>query len=110
MKSHFSLRSLSLAAALLGLVAIAGTAGGCAATRTSDSTGQYVDDAGITTKVKTALLNDASVKSLEIKVETMKGVVQLSGFVDNSEEKSAAARDASAVSGVKDVSNNLIVK
>jgi len=50
------------------------------------------------------------VKSFEIKVETMKGVVQLSGFVDTSDQRSAAGRDAAAVRNVKDVRNNLIVK
>jgi osmotically-inducible protein OsmY len=89
---------------------IGGIAGGCAATSTRDSTGQYVDDTVITTKVKSALLGDKAVKSFEIKVVTFKKVVQLSGFVDTSEQKSAAGNDASAVAGVKDVENNLIVK
>ena len=79
-------------------------------TRTHDSTGEYVDDTGITTKVKAALLRDDAVKSFEIKVETMKGVVQLSGFVDNGDQKEAASRDAASVAGVASVSNNLIVK
>jgi hyperosmotically inducible protein len=96
--------------ALLGILTIGSLAGGCAATSTSDSTGGYVDDATITAKVKTALLKDDDVKSFEIKVETMKGVVQLSGFVDNSDQKDAAKRDAAAVPGVSDVKNDLIVK
>ncbi len=86
------------------------TTGGCAATPTSDSTGQYVDDTTITTKVKAALLGDDAVKSFQIKVETVKGVVQLSGFVDTDDEKSAAVKDATAVPGVKDVSDDIIVK
>jgi osmotically-inducible protein OsmY len=69
-----------------------------------------VDDTTITTKVKSALLGDDAVKSFEIGVETTKGVVQLSGFVDNSDQKSAAEKDASSVTGVKDVKNSLIVK
>ena len=60
---------------------------GCAGSPTQDSTGQYVDDSAITTKVKAALLNDEAVKSFEIHVTTFKGVVQLSGFVDNSDQK-----------------------
>jgi hyperosmotically inducible protein len=96
--------------ALTGALALAGFAGGCASTPTSDSTGQFVDDTAITTKVKAALLADDAVKSFEIKVETVKGVVQLSGFVDNSIQKSAAARDAAAVADVKDVANDIIVK
>jgi len=95
---------------LIGALALGGLTGGCAATPTSDSTGQYVDDTAITTKVKAALLGDSAVKSFEIKVETVKGVVQLSGFVDTSDQKSAAGNDASAVPGVKDVKNDLIVK
>jgi len=89
---------------------IGGIAGGCAATSTRDSTGQYVDDTVITTKVKSALLGDKAVKSFEIKVVTFKKVVQLSGFVDTSDQKSAAGKDAAAVAGVTDVKNNLIVK
>jgi hyperosmotically inducible protein len=106
MKSVLTLRRL------VGLLALTGALGlgGCAATQTHDSTGQYVDDTGITAKVKTALLKDDLVKSFEIKVETMKGVVQLSGFVDNATQKAAAGADASSVPGVSNVSNNLIVK
>jgi hyperosmotically inducible protein len=98
------LRILTLAVALCGFGA------GCAETRTSDSTGQYVDDSAITAKIKTALLGDDLVKSFEIKVETVKGVVQLSGFVDNANQKSAAERDAASVQGVKSVDNSLVVR
>ena len=101
------LSSLVAVGSFLGLCAFSN---GCAETRTHDSTGQYVDDTGITAKVKTALLKDDLVKSFEITVSTMKGVVQLSGFVDNSGQKSAAGRDAALVPGVTEVSNNLIVK
>lgn len=83
---------------------------GCASTRTSDSTGEYVDDAVMTTKIKSALLGDDAVKSFAVSVETVKGVVQLSGFVNTPEQKSAAGRDAAAVRGVVEVKNNLIVK
>jgi osmotically-inducible protein OsmY len=93
-----------------GAFAASGLIGGCAATPTSDSTGQYLDDTAITTKVKSALLGDKAVKSFEIKVETVKRVVQLSGFVDTPDQKSAAEKDASSISGVKDVVDNLIVK
>lgn len=111
------MRSTLTSRKLIGLLALAGTLGfsglgfsGCAATQTKDSTGEYIDDTGITTKVKAALLKDDVVKSFEIKVETMKGVVQLSGFVDNATQKTAAGADAAAVPGVVNVSNNLIVK
>ena len=96
--------------AFVGALALVGLNGGCAATPTSDSTGQYVDDTVITTKVKNALLADGAVKSTQISVQTVKGVVQLSGFVDNSDQRSAAKKDAEAIAGVKDVDNDIIVK
>jgi osmotically-inducible protein OsmY len=96
--------------ALTGGLILAGVAGGCAATPTHDSTGQYVDDAAITTKVKAALLGDSAVKSFQIDVNTFKGVVQLSGFVDSSDQKAAAGQDAAAVSGVTSVQNHISVK
>lgn len=83
---------------------------GCAGTPTKESTGEYVDDSAITAKVKTALLKDDAVKSFEIKVDTFKGVVQLSGFVDNADQKSAAERDAQGVPGVQSVQDNITLK
>jgi hyperosmotically inducible protein len=103
-------RKLTSLIALAGLLAVGTFSGGCASTRTHDSTGEYVDDTGITTRVKSALLKDDLVKSHEISVETMKGVVQLSGFVDNADQKYAAGRDAAAVPGVVDVKNSLVIK
>ena len=64
----------------------------------------------ITTKVKTALIGNPVTKARQINVETLKGVVQLSGFVDTSEEKSEAARVAAQVTGVSDVHNDLAIK
>jgi osmotically-inducible protein OsmY len=93
-----------------GIFAAAALMLGCAGNTTKDSTGQYVDDSAITTKVKSSLLGDSAVKSFEIKVETFKGVVQLSGFVDTEDQRAAATRDAMAVAGVKDVKDNLTVK
>jgi len=77
----------------------------CAADRTTESTGEYVDDATITTKVKAALFDDAGLKAYVIGVETYKDVVQLSGFVDSSTVKSRAGQVAAAVSGVRSVRN-----
>jgi len=94
---------LSLAGAALALA-------GCAGTATTESTGEGVDDTAITAKVKAALFNDDLVKSHEISVTTFKGTVQLSGFVDNSDQKAAAEKDAKAVPGVKDVTDNISVK
>ena len=83
---------------------------GCAATPTKESTGEYVDDSTITTKVKAAFVKDDYIKSFDISVETFKGTVQLSGFVDNSEQKSRAGEVARGIVGVHDVKNNLTVK
>ena len=82
----------------------------CTSSRTSESTGEYVDSAAITSKVKAALLGDSGLKSFAIEVETYKDVVQLSGFVNNDQLKSRAGELAAGVSGVKSVRNNLIVK
>jgi osmotically-inducible protein OsmY len=83
---------------------------GCASTRTSEGTGEYVDDSTITTKVKSAILMDSSLKVLQINVETFKGEVQLSGFVDTRANSSKAGEVARSIKGVSSVKNNLIVK
>ena len=83
---------------------------GCAATQKQESTGQYVDDSVITTKVKAAIFNDTTLKTLQINVETFKGVVQLSGFVDSAQSVKKAGEVAGGVEGVKEVKNDLIVK
>ena len=83
---------------------------GCASTRTNEGTGGYVDDTAITTKVKTAILTDSALKVLQINVETFKGVVQLSGFVDSRQSATKAAEVAGGVKGVVSVKNDLIVK
>jgi osmotically-inducible protein OsmY len=83
---------------------------GCAATRTHEGTGQYVDDSVITTKVKAAVLGEPGLKVSEINVETFKGVVQLSGFVSSRDDIKSAIRVASAVDGVKSVKNDMQLK
>ena len=82
----------------------------CASTPTHESTGQYVDDSMITTKVKAAIFNDATLKSGEINVETFKGVVQLSGFVSSADARSHAVEVARSVEGVKSVEDDMRVK
>jgi osmotically-inducible protein OsmY len=82
----------------------------CASTSNQGSTGDYIDDSVITTKVKYQLAADDFLKSFQIGVETYKGVVQLSGFVDSSRASDMAAELARSVNGVKKVKNNLIVK
>ena len=92
-------------------LALSGTAYlGCASTRTHSSPGEYIDDSVITTKVKAAIFDDPALKSFQISVETFKGVVQLSGFVDSAESARLAGKLASGVPGVSKVTNDLIVK
>ena len=83
---------------------------GCAGTRTKESSGEYVDDSVITSKVKAALVSDPGTKAREISVETFKGVVQLSGFVSSPTEKEKAGEIARNVKGVTGVRNNIVVK
>jgi len=83
---------------------------GCAATQTQQSTGQYVDDSVITTKVKTAIFNESTLKTFQINVKTYNAVVQLSGFVDSSQNVTKAGEVARAVEGVVSVQNDLMVK
>ena len=81
-----------------------------ASTRTRESTGEYVDDSVITTKVKSLLAADDFLKSFQIGVETYKGVVQLSGFVNTQKAIDKAVEITGSVKGVKSIKNNLIVK
>jgi osmotically-inducible protein OsmY len=83
---------------------------GCAPTKTHEGTGQYVDDTVITTKVKAAILDEPGLKSAEINVETFKGVVQLSGFVNSSEDIATATKVARTVAGVTSVKNDMHLK
>jgi len=83
---------------------------GCASTRTHEGAGEYVDDSVITTKVKAAIFNEPGLKVSEVQVETFKGVVQLSGFVSSRADIKGAVRVASAVSGVKSVTNDMQLK
>jgi osmotically-inducible protein OsmY len=83
---------------------------GCASTPKQEGTGEYVDDTVITTKVKAAVLNEPTLKSAEINVETFKGVVQLSGFVSSQANINKAVEVARAVPGVKSVKNDMRIK
>ncbi len=83
---------------------------GCAATPQKASTGQIIDDSVITTKVKAAIFEEPNLKSLQISVETYKGIVQLSGFVNASAISLRAAEVARKVDGVQGVRNSLVVK
>jgi len=82
----------------------------CASTSKRESAGEYVDDSVITTKVKSLLAADDFLKSFQISVETYKGTVQLSGFVNTQKTVDKAVEIARSVNGVKSVKNSLIVK
>jgi hyperosmotically inducible protein len=82
----------------------------CASTSKQESTGEYIDDSVITTKVKSLLAADDFLKSFQISVETYKGTVQLSGFVGSEKAVDKAGEIARSVKGVKSVKNDLIVK
>ena len=94
----------------LVLLMLVATFAACASTRTHESTGEYVDDSVITTKVKALLAEDDFLKSFQISVETYKGTVQLSGFVNSRDAVNKAGEIVRSVQGVKSVKNNLIVK
>ena len=83
---------------------------GCAATQKHESTGQYVDDTVITTRVKAAIFNEATLKTLQINVKTNKGVVRLSGFADSAKSVKKAGYIAQHVENVALVENALVVK
>jgi osmotically-inducible protein OsmY len=82
----------------------------CASTSKQESAGEYIDDSVITTKVKSELAADDFLKSFQISVETYKGVVQMSGFVDSQKAVDTAGQIARSVKGVISVKNDLIVK
>lgn len=83
---------------------------GCAGGAKHESTGEYLDDSILTTKVKASILGDSKLKMLQINVKTFKGIVQLSGFVDSTNAAERAVELARTVTGVKSVNNSLIVK
>jgi osmotically-inducible protein OsmY len=103
------MKSVKTLATLFATLVLLATLG-CAATRTHEGTGQYIDDSAITAKVKAAILHEPGLKSAEINVETFKGVVQLSGFVNSREDIDKAVKVARGVSGVKSVTNSMQLK
>ena len=103
MKARHILMAAVSAVALLG-------ATGCAVVRDQQSVGTYIDDAALTTRVKAKFAEDKVVSAMAINVETLKGVVQLSGFAKSAEERATAERLARSTSGVQDVRNDIIVR
>ncbi|KAB0663809.1 BON domain-containing protein [Oryzomonas japonica] len=106
-KSH---RMLKLLVCSVLVAAPLAPLAGYAAEDRHETTGQYVDDSVITTKVKAAIFGDKTLKTLQVTVKTFKGVVQLSGFVDSAQSAARAGEVAGSVAGVKEVKNDLVVK
>ncbi|MDA8256552.1 MAG: BON domain-containing protein [Betaproteobacteria bacterium] len=92
------------------LALILATVMGCAATSPREGAGEYVGDAVITTKIKAAIFNEPSLKSREIHVVTIKGAVQLAGFVPSQADMNKAVEVARGVDGVKSVHNEMRLK
>lgn len=82
----------------------------CAGTATQESTGEYIDDTVVTSRVKSVLLNDPNVSGLAINVETYRGTVQLSGFVKSAGERNRAVQLARDVKGVRQVRNDILIR
>ena len=102
-KSYIGIRFLVVLMMIAAFVA-------CASTPKHEGTGEYIDDSVITAKIKTQLATDDFLKSFQIGVESRKGIVQLSGFVDSQAAVDKAGEIARRVEGVKSVKNDLIVK
>jgi hyperosmotically inducible protein len=98
-----------LAGTLVLMATLLGPVAAYAADTSTDTTGQYVDDAAITTKVKAAFAEDKWVKGRDISVRTDHGVVDLTGTVDSKDESDRATRLATSVKAVTAVHNNLKV-
>ena len=103
------MKNLKTISAVFAALAMA-TVLGCASTSKSEGTGEYVDDTVITGKVKSAILQEPTLKSAEINVETFKGVVQLSGFVSSTDSANLAVATAKGVKGVSSVKNDMRIK
>ena len=106
MELSTSRRRLLAVLALLPVLPLAA----CAGSAKRESTGEYIDDSAITSKVKAAFVQDKAVDALDIKVVTFKGNVQLSGFASSEAERRRAVDLARAVPGVKSVSNDILIK
>lgn len=92
------------------LIALLTALSACSGSPTRESTGEYLDDSVITTKVKAAFVEDKAVNALDIKVVTFKGAVQLSGFANNPQEIDRAVQLARTVKGVTSVKNDIRLK
>ncbi|WP_447968161.1 BON domain-containing protein [Nitrospira sp. M1] len=95
---------------LMSFLVLATLLVGCAATRHQESTGEFIDDSVISTKVKTALLRCPMVSGLDVHVRTFKHRVQLNGFVDDMNQVEQAIALAEEIGGVTAVENRMSIK
>lgn len=103
MKAHYLIAAVLSAATVL-------TTTGCAVARQQESVGAYIDDSALTARVKAAFADDPTVSAMSISVETMQGVVQLSGFAKSATERAKADAIARGTGGVKGVRNDIVVR
>lgn len=108
MKNTF--RNLCLALCLCLPVGTTVVLMGCAGNRYERSTGEYIDDKALNTRVRSALGDNPEYKFSDVNVTSFRGVVQLSGFVNTTDQKKMAGTIAGKVQGVKSVENNITVK
>ena len=101
-----TIKVLSIFLLTLSLVSVAG----CSSATDKEGTGEYIDDSVITTKVKAAIFGEKSLSVAEINVETFKGVVPLSGFVNSQQDINTAMRLTRDIGGVTSVKNDMRVK
>jgi osmotically-inducible protein OsmY len=104
------LKVLGLVIGLGAMPLLLGVTGCTTGSRYEQSTGERIDDHGTSSRVRAALADDSQYKYDGVNVETFKGVVQLSGFVDTKDQKNRAGDLAKKVKGVTDVENNITVK
>jgi len=109
-KGVTAMKKRNIVIQLLVLLMLIATFAACASTSTRESSGEYVDDSVITTKIKSLLAADDFLKSFQIGVETYQGTVQLSGFVNSQKAVDKAVEIVRSVKGVKFIKNDLIVK
>lgn len=104
------MRTANLVKTMLVALAIGVALPACSAVEGRQTPGQYVDDATIATKVRADIVADPNIKMRQIDVSVMDKIVQLSGFVDTSAEKTRAGEVARKVDGVKSVKNDIVVR
>jgi osmotically-inducible protein OsmY len=98
----------TLIAAMTAVVLL--TTPGCAVTRGQETTGAYIDDAALTTRIKARFVENKQVDATSIRVETLNGTVMLSGFAKSTTERNTAEAIARGVNGVKSVKNEITVR